>query len=396
MIGVASKSNSNLISRDISSAPLLCHQQKQKYVIFPNLPNKQKEKIIFFWVHLNNFCDFKDNLYQHSNVGETFILFLVPLLVVVWNFPSPVIFFAWHRDDMMYHTVLWNLLVKPNVHPLFIFFMFVCVTDSRRPSTGVANREIGRLCQLCRLFWPIVPSFVPIGIAHCAPILFPDFGHCANPSGFPVWAGPVSLPAGVINCHWNRWAGLWWSWRCQPSDVWRFTVYTLQQSFKCKHLKIDCKMFYIWLFLQSIECQPSQVMFYILYFTTTKWQSWNQWDKWWSRLSSGVVYGRVPTPVKTYIFFEKWQCAKIQRSELIAITKLLFYKQCTQITLCKKTNRQTNTCKTIYFLWEMQSSCMTLCKTTYRQTNTFKMIHFLWKVQCAHLKLCSSVQCNAV
>ena len=57
-----------------------------------------------------------------------------------------------------------------NVHPLFIFFMFVCVTDSRRPSTGVANREIGRLCQLCRLFWPIVP----IGIALCAPILFPD------------------------------------------------------------------------------------------------------------------------------------------------------------------------------------------------------------------------------
>ena len=239
----------------------------------------------------------------------------------------------------------------------------------------------GRLCRaLCRLASRIVPrSFSPISLIVRILAVSP-FGRVQCPSQ-QVWS--IVIETGVLGYD-HRVA--------VNHHVWRFTVYTLYKSLNWKQSAIFftfdsfCKVY-------NVKCQISAMQRFRFY--TSQQQSGKVGTNeinddhgyhqvWWM--------GGFPHLWK-HIFSVKSDTVQKYKE---AITKLLFYKQCTQITLCKKTNRQTNTCKTIYFLWEMQSSCMTLCKTTYRQTNTFKMIHFLWKVQCAHLKLCSSVQCNAV
>ena len=141
------------------------------------------------------------------------------------------------------------------------------------------------LSSLCLFAWQTPPQVSPIGkladcaiiladcAAHCAdpmsalcrsyecivPILW---GHCADPSGFPIWAGSVSLPAGVSNCSQNRWAGLWWS-----------------------RGRVRCDILH---FLWIVQTLCDILQFTALY--NQERGSWNQWDKWWSELSSGFPH----------------------------------------------------------------------------------------------------------
>ena len=170
---------------------------------------------------------------------------------------SSLCLFAWQRDDMTYHiSFLWHLLVKPNVHPLFIFFMFVCVTDSRRPSTGVAKvgkladcancaDYFGRLCPaLCRLASRIVPrSFSPIlGIVRILAVSPFGRGQCPSQQ---VWS--IVIETGVLGYD-HRVA--------VNHHVWRFTVYTLYKSLNWKQSAIFftfdsfCKVY-------NVKCQIS-------------------------------------------------------------------------------------------------------------------------------------------
>ena len=115
-----------------------------------------------------------------QNWGKLYIFILIPsslvVVVVGSNFASAVYLL---RDKQMTWRIIYNF-VAPSI-PLFIFFMFVCVTDT---STGVANREIGRLCdyfgRLCRALCRSYERIVPI-------LAVSRFGRGQCPSQ-QVWA----------------------------------------------------------------------------------------------------------------------------------------------------------------------------------------------------------------